>query len=170
MQVVQLRFAAVPPANFNGRAPAALLAGESATLCRRFREALVKSPEGFGFDVQLEGFPLVKMGWKPAGQTCGVLTFPAFVKRPGRNVPDLVCLLLNGLESPEDLAALARQAPIPAPLWQDAMNETKPVGFSFVFTAGRVREPATVTIISAFANTFFGQFGTNDVPDPTARK
>src|SRR5579859_3845856 len=139
MQVVRLRFAAVPPAKFHGQT-ATRLEGEGATLCRRFQEALVEKPEGFGFNIEFEGFPLVKMGWKPAGQTAGVLTFPPFVNRPGRTTPDLVCLLLNGLESPQDLADLARLAPLPAPLWQEAMNAQKPVAFSFVFTAGRVRE------------------------------
>jgi hypothetical protein len=46
------------------------------------------------------------------------------------------------------------------------LNSEKPIAFNLMNCVGRVREPATVTIISAFANSFFSLFGTNEIPDP----
>jgi hypothetical protein len=39
----------------------------------------------------------------------------------------------------------------------------KPLAVGALYTVGRVREPATVTIVNAFANSYFSSFGTNEV-------
>jgi hypothetical protein len=45
-----------------------VLEDESPMLCQRFRKALLESPQGFNFDVELEGFPLIHLAWHPLGQ------------------------------------------------------------------------------------------------------
>jgi len=146
--------------------PALLLEDESPVLYQKFHKALLQSPQGFKFQVELEGFPLVHFEWLPVGQTTGALTFPPFVNNRPR--PEVLSLLLNGLESPDDLSALAKRVPGRADVWQEMLNARKPVAFNLLFSAGRLREPATVTIINAFANSFFSLFGTNEADDPSA--
>jgi hypothetical protein len=134
-----------------------------------FHKALLKSPEGFTYDVVLEGFPRIHLEWKPASQTAGALVFPAFVPHPKQTAPDIVSFLLNGIESPADLAALAKLFPLRADMWQEMMNVKKPVAFNLLFTVGRMREPATITIINAFANSYFSLFGTNEAEESSTR-
>jgi len=134
-------------------------------LCQTFHEALLKSPEGFSYGLLLEGFPCIQVQWAPVGQTAGVLIVPTFVPRPAQTGPDIMGFLLNGIESPADLAALAKRFPVGADVWQELLNASKPVAFNLVFTVGRLREPATITIINAFANSFFSLFGTNETSD-----
>jgi hypothetical protein len=165
MNVVHCVFVAVRPTKPEHVAAASLLEDESPMLCQRFRKALLESPQGFSFEAELEGFPLIHLEWHPLGQTAGVLSFPPFVHRPNRPGPDVLSLLLNGVESPEDLSALAKRFPLRADIWQEMLNAQKPVAFNLMFTVGRLREPATVTIINAFANSFFTLFGTNEAPD-----
>jgi hypothetical protein len=89
------------------------------------------------------------------------VTPPCFHLRPG---PEILSLLVNGLETPEDLFTLARRFPLRADMWQTMLNAKKPVAFNLLFTVGRVRATATITIINACADAFFGLLGTNEVP------
>ena len=59
---------------------------------------------------------------------------------------------MNGLESPSELSELARRFPIHAGSWQKMLIAEKPVAFNLLYTVGRLREPATITIVNAFAN------------------
>lgn len=74
---------------------------------------------------------------------------------------DILCLLVNGVESNADLAALAKKFSIGADLWQEMLNCPKPLAFNQLYCVGRMREPATATIINAFANAYLRLFGTN---------
>jgi len=166
---VQCQYVAVRPTALEKVTPAGLLEDESPLLCQKFRKALLDSHNGFKYDVELEGFPIIHLEWVPVGQTAGGLHFPPFVHHPRRPGPEVLCLLLNGVESPDDLSALAKRFPLRADMWQELLNAAKPVAFNLLFTVGRLREPATVTIINAFANSCFSLFGTNEVDEPAAR-
>lgn len=168
MRVVSCIYARVQPTALERVTPAPVLEDESPQLCQMFHKALLKSPEGFAYNVVLEGFPRVHFEWKPSCQTAGALVFPTFVPHPNQNTPDLVSFLLNGIESPGDLTTLAKQFPLRADMWQEMMNATKPVALNFLYTVGRMREPATITIINAFANSFFSLFGTNETDERVA--
>jgi len=164
MRVVKCLYVAVRPTALERVAAARLLEDESPLLCQKFHTALRQSPQGFKYAAELEGFPVVHLEWVPVGQTAGALVFPPFVPRPGVG-PDVLALLLNGLESPEELSALAKRFPLRADVWQEMLNAEKPVAFNVLFTVGRLREPATITIINAFANSFFSTLGTNEARD-----
>jgi hypothetical protein len=166
MRVVQCLYVAAGPTTLESLAPARLLEDESPILCQKFRKALFESPKGFKYAVEMEGFPTVHLEWIPVGQTSGAILFPPFVTHPGRTGPDLLSLLVNGLESPSELSELARRFPIHAGSWQKMLIAEKPVAFNLLYTVGRLREPATITIINAFANSFFCMFGTNEAPAP----
>jgi len=70
------------------------------------------------------------------------------------------------IKSPEELSALAGKFAIPDRIWQEVLGAERPVAFALVFEPGRVRDPATVTILSTFANSFFSLFGTNEIETP----
>jgi hypothetical protein len=114
MQVVHCVFVAVRTTTLEHAKSGALLEDETPMLCQRFHKALLQSPQGFKFDVELEGFPPIHLQWMPVGQTAGVLSFPPFVAHPNRPGPDILSLLLNGVESPDDLSALAKRFPLRA--------------------------------------------------------
>jgi hypothetical protein len=140
---------------------------ESPLLCERFRKTLLEQPQGFHFDVELEGFPVVHFEWVPLGHTSGALLLPPFPSNADHGRPrpphELVAILLNGLESPEDLRKIVQRFPLRPDVWQEVMLTEKPVAVGALYTVGRIREPATTTITHAFANAFFSLFGTNEV-------
>ncbi|HXE55179.1 MAG TPA: hypothetical protein VN541_19305, partial [Tepidisphaeraceae bacterium] len=123
-------------------------------------------PRGFNSEIQMQGLPVIRLTWEPVGQTAGAVIFPPFVHRPGRRNPDIICLLLNGLESPEELSALAARFAVPDAIWQEVLGAEKPIAFTLVFEPGRVRDASTITILAAFANSFFSLFGTNELEAP----
>jgi len=64
---------------------------------------------GVNYAMELEGFPIVHLEWVPVVQTAGALLLPPFVHHPGRSGPELLSILMNGLESREDLSALVKR-------------------------------------------------------------
>jgi hypothetical protein len=126
----------------------------------------IRNEGSFGYAVELEGFPVVHFEWVPVCHTAGALLLPSFVSRPGH---DLVVILLNGLVTPDELRSITERFPLRAEIWQHVMSIEKPVAIGALYTVGRVREPATVTVINAFANSFFSLFGTNEVDEQVRR-
>lgn len=141
--------------------PAPLLVSECPHLGQMFRKALLENPQ-FQYDVELEGFPIVRVEWQPLCQTAGAVIVPSFV--PARSPqPDAIALLLNGLESPEEMAAIRQRFPLSAEIWEDIGREPRrPLLANVYLCCGRMREPATVTILATFANAYFSTFGTGE--------
>ena len=50
--------------------------------------------------------------------------------------------------------------------WNRLLDEAaKPVAVNAFFANGRLRDPATISILSALAKAYFAQFGTSDFYD-----
>jgi hypothetical protein len=141
-----------------GAAP--VLPDESPRLCQQFHRALLDSPQGFHYKVSLEGFPPVHFDWLPLCETASALLVPPFVQGPPH---DLVAILLNGVETPDELQSIVTRFPLRPEVWQDVKGAPKPLAVGALYTVGRFGEPATITIINAFANSYFSHFGTNEV-------
>lgn len=83
---------------FNGIHSAPLLPNpdDSAALSQRFRRLLTATPQHFMEAIEVEGHPLVRLQWVSLCQTAGLVLL-----RSGDPLPDVYCLLLNGLEDTE---------------------------------------------------------------------
>lgn len=140
---------------------APILAEESANLAEHFREPFRKSPDHFNSTTELEGFAPVHFEFTALCQTVGLVVVAPFT--PGRMKPDAVCLLVNGLETKEDIAAVKAKVTLPPLVWMELEKSEKPVAVNVFFVNGRLRDPATITILSALANVYFSLFGTSQV-------
>ena len=83
MRVVHAAYVSTRPTTLKKISIAPVLEDESPDLFAKFRKALLDSPEGFKYSLELEGFPVVHLEWVPVVQTAGALIFPPFVKMPG---------------------------------------------------------------------------------------
>src|SRR2546430_2639173 len=85
---------------FEGARPAERLIepDPSPQLCRRFRKDLFTTPIHFMADIRLAGFPLIGFQWLALCTTAGLVML-----RSGRADPDVFSLLLNGLESEDEM-------------------------------------------------------------------
>lgn len=158
MPVVVVQYHLIGETKLQNVKPALVLADESPSLCAAFRKALMETPRGFKYRVELEGFAPIDTQWMPSCSTAGALLISSF---RASHVHDLIAILLNGVETKDELAAIAAQYPLRPDIWSQALSSPKPLVTAAAFTVGRIREPATVTVINAFANSFFAQFGTN---------
>jgi len=75
----------------------------------------------------------------------------------------MLCLFVNGLEGPQDIAAVKARVNFPAEVWKSLDASDKPVVMAVSNVNGRLRDPATVTIVEVLANVYFNQFGTNAI-------
>lgn len=142
---------------------AAPLREEMAGMARSFRDLLRKDPTAFDHTVRLEGFLPVRLTFRALCQTVAlVLIHPHTAACPA---PDAMCLLVNGVETREDIAAVKAQVNFPAGIWQSLEGAPKPVTVAAFNANGRMRDPATTTVIHVVGNVYFKQFGTNDITD-----
>ena len=73
-------------------------------------------------------------------------------------LPDALCLLVNGLEGPADIAAVKASVNFPPELWKLLNDSKKPVVAAAFNVTGRLRDPATITVINVVANVYFNMF------------
>ncbi|HSI36828.1 MAG: hypothetical protein ACAI43_16240 [Phycisphaerae bacterium] len=140
--------------------PAPLLADDMADLTDYWRGLLRKSPD-FDSTVELEGFAPVVVRYRSLCQTVAMIDFPPHTAKD--KLPDALCLMVNGLEAPQDIAAVKAKVKFPPPVWEALHKARKPVVIATFNQNGRMRDPATVTVIHVVANVYFNTFGTNSV-------
>jgi len=143
---------------FEGQHPAGLLPDPdlSAALCRRFRQELFDFPLHFLGTVRLEGFPLIRVQWVALCKTAGLILL-----RSGDIDPDVFSLLLNGVESADEMKMIYQHAPPLRPHWQAVLDAPRPVAVHGYYRPSRMRDSGVVTVLSTFANSYFTQFGTS---------
>ncbi|HEY2587233.1 MAG TPA: hypothetical protein VGI81_15920 [Tepidisphaeraceae bacterium] len=136
---------------------------EMAGMTRCFRDLLRKDPAAFDCTVRLKGFLPVRLTFRALCQTVAlVLIHPRTAAGPA---PDVTCLLVNGVEMPEDIATVTAQVDFPAGIWQLLEGAPKPVTLAAFNVNCRMRDPATTTVIHVVGNVYFKLFGTNDIVD-----
>ena len=141
-----------------GQHPAPLLRdpGLSASLCQRLRKQLLDFPLHFLFAIELEGFPLIRLQWVSLCKTAGILLL-----RSGKIDPDVFGLLLNGVESEDEMRLIHQHAPPLRPHWQRILDAPRPLAVFGYYQLSRLKDPALATVLGAFANSYFAQFGTS---------
>ena len=138
-----------------------LLADEGPTLAQHFREAFRKSSDHFRSTILLEGFAPVAVEFTALCPTAGMVVVTPYA--PIGDKPDAISLLINGLESPEEVEAVRSRVPFPPQVWEEIDRTRRPVAVTAFWVNGRLRDPATITILSSLANTYFSFFGTTNV-------
>ena len=134
---------------------------DMADLTTYFREAIRKNPELFDCKAELQGFAPIRVSFRALCPTVALVLFPPH--NPAHTVPDVICLLVNGLEEPSDIAKVKSQVAFPPELWQALDKSEKPVVVAAFNVNGRMRDPATITLINVIGNVYFNMFGTNAV-------
>jgi hypothetical protein len=141
--------------------PAETLFEEMAGLTQYVRNVMQENQGSFNFIAELEGFAPTRLRFQPLCQTVAlVLLHP---HAPKSKVPDAVCLLVNGLEGPVDIATVKANVTFPPELWQTLHESKKPVVVAAFNVNGRLRDPAAITVINVIGNVYFNMFGTNAV-------
>ena len=145
------------PAEFAGVEVAPRLPDPASRLLgRKFQRDLPDFPVHFVGTVRLPGFPLIRLQWVALCKTAGILLL-----RSGRIDPDVFSLLLNGLESEDEMALIRQHAPPFWPHWQKVLDADRPLAVYGHYRPSRMRDSAVSTVLGAFANAYFAQFGTS---------
>lgn len=147
--------------------PAPTLVDDMAGLTDFFRDLLRKNSEAFDITVELEGFAPMQLSLRALCQTAALVSFHPRAARD--KLPDTVCLLINGLEGPDDIAVVKAAVQFPPELWKALDQSAKPVVVAAFNVNGRLRDPATMTVIHVLGNVYFNMFGTNAVDAPRDR-
>lgn len=137
------------------------LGEEMAGLTRFFHKRMLTDAQGFGCNVNIEGFAPVRLNFRPLSQTVALVLIHSRVF--GGKTPDAVCLLVNGLEMPADIAAVQAQVNFPPGIWESLEVAPKPITVAAFNVNGRMRDPATTTVIHVLGNVYFNLFGTNSI-------
>ena len=143
---------------------APVLTDDTVGLSSFLRNLLRQNEEGFECTVRLEGFPAIPMRFRALCQTAAIVVFPSYHPVTANQV-DALCLLVNGLEVPQDKAAVKASVNFPPHVWAALEVAEKPVVIAAFYVNGRLRDPATRTILDVLANVYFKMFGTNDIAD-----
>lgn len=143
--------------------PAPPLVDDMASLTDHYRDAFRNSPNRFTSTTELEGMPPVKVQFIALCQTVGLILVHPFSSKS--KTPDALCLLVNGLESPQDKALVKSKTRFPPEVWKQLDAAKKPVALNIFHVNGRMRDPATMTILMVMANVYFAQFGTSAVDE-----
>lgn len=132
-----------------------------------FRACLLKTPHAFDCKLRVpsslkgqEGEVQVELRWESAGDTCGVALWS------NRQHTVSVSILLNGLESKEDLVRVQgvlaqRGFALPGRILGDInRNEQRPLGISLFYSRGAMQFGMLLGIMPLFARAYFDLFGT----------
>jgi hypothetical protein len=148
--------------------PALPLNDDMPGLTEHYRHALRNDPDHFKSKTQLEGFAPVKLEFTSLCQTVAMVVVEP--QAQDQKTPDAVCLFVNGLEAPEDVAAVKAKVNFPPFVWAQIDQSEKPVAVNVFYVNGRMREPATISVLHALANCYFAQFGTTEVEDDVKKQ
>lgn len=138
-----------------GVGPATADPQHTAALSQRFHRLLLAFPGHF---IDIADFPdagRVNVQWVSLCPTAGLVLL-----RGGNPEPDVIGLLLNGLESEEDMTTVRRHAPMLRDRWNEIDRLTRPTAINSHLQVARMLDPAVATVLHAFAESYFGLFGT----------
>jgi hypothetical protein len=150
------------PANPSGeKLKAPVLVSEAmVALCRRFRTSLLDAQENFHDTIRLPQLPDLNLEWVGIGLTAGVAIWSVSDKI------DAASILLNGMETDEDLRAIqtlfdGSDWPLPPSVWEAIKGEKPPLVTTIHYNARSQANRTTATAAACLANTFFAIFGTS---------
>ncbi len=129
-------------------------AGRFMSLSAGFHQKLLDAPAHLMASITIPDYPLVRLQWISLCQTAGLALL-----RSGSPEPDVFFLLLNGLESEEELATIRSAVPALIPHWPKIEAAGRPVAVAGYTTPSRMADPAVATVLWALANAHFTQFG-----------
>jgi len=143
---------------FQGQRPAPTLRdpGLNAAIRQRFRKKLFDYPLHFMETARIEGFPCIRLQWIALCKTAGIVLL-----RSGRVDPDVFSLLLNGVETADEMKVIYQHCPALRPHWETIMSATRPLAVFEHHKLSRMKDPALATVLAAFADAYFAQFGTS---------
>lgn len=72
---------------------------------------------------------------------------------------DVYCLLLNGLEDADEIESVRRHVPMFHAHWRVIAEAGRPVAVAGYMSPSRMTDSVVVTMLGAFANAYFTQFG-----------
>jgi hypothetical protein len=160
-----LFFDLAPGAKKKAPAPPDPLRVDQPGLARFFRKCLNQTPKHFHADVDVpvgERVRRIHLEWAAAGATLGM----AFWSNSDQTAA--VSVMLNGVESPEDMKALdlgIKERGFGMPLLVfETIAESARAPLLIVLSYSRRAQSDVVlsTVVPAFANVFFAQFGTGE--------
>ena len=156
MPVVHMLHVGLGGTEFEGVMPAPVLsdAAISVSLVQRFRRRLIETPGHFLEGIEVQGHPLIRLQWIALCATAGMVLL-----RGGSADPDVWCLLLNGLEDEQEIQMLRAHVPMFQDRWERIEHAPRPVAVAGYLSPTWLANPAVVTVLGAFANSFFAQFG-----------
>ena len=126
-----------------------------------FGDLRQKNSDAFDCTAELQGVAPMRVSFRSLCQTAALLVVHPHTAKD--KVPDALCLLVNGLEEPADVAAVKAHVEFPPELWMSLDQSEKPVVAAAFNVNGRLRDPATITVIHVVANVYFNSFGTNSL-------
>jgi hypothetical protein len=126
-------------------------------LARQFRKSLLEMPLHFRVVVRLTGFPMMQIEWVSLCKTAGIILL-----RSGGPELDAVCLLLNGVETEDEIALIRQHTPELREHWKEIVKGPRPLTVNGHFSPTRMSDSSLITAIDTFAIAYFGQFGSGD--------
>jgi hypothetical protein len=138
-----------------GVAPATANPQLSAPLEQRFRRLLLAFPVHFLDIVEIPDTPRIDVQWVTLCPSAGLALL-----RSGNPEPDVFALLLNGLESGQDLAVVRQHAPMLRDRWDEVDRLTRPTAVVAYLHLARMLDTGVATVLHAFASSYFDLFGT----------
>ena len=140
---------------FTGITPATADPQHLPTLAARFRRLLIGFPVHFLDPVELANNARIDLQWVSLCPSAGLVLL-----RSGNPEPDVIGLLLNGLESVADLESVRRHTPMLRSRWDEIDRLIRPTAVNAYFQVSRMLDPAVATVLHAFASAYFELFGT----------
>lgn len=128
----------------------------SAILGQKFRQRLNEFPLHFLALAPFEGFATIAVQWVALTKTTGLVLL-----RSGNADPDVIGLLLNGVESQEEMQLVRQNTPMFWHRWEQITELSKPLAVFGYGRPERAEDAAVTTVLGAFANAYFAQFGTS---------
>jgi hypothetical protein len=142
------------------------LNGEMAALTARFSHELRENPKGFVSQATFQGYATTRFIFRPLCATAAMLAFPSHANPQAP--PDAICVLLNGVETPQDMQVVKAAVNLPPQHWERLEQLEKPLTAAAFNVNNRMRDPATTSLIHAIGNVYFNMFGTNAVDQEAA--
>lgn len=143
---------------FTGQKAASVIRDPDLTgaLCQRFHKELLEFPLHYLDAVRVPGFPLIRIQWIALFKTAGIQLL-----RSGGIDPDVFSLLLNGVETADEMKQIHQHVPPLWPHWQRVLDAPRPIAVHGHYRLSRMQDPGVATVLNTFANAYFTQFGTS---------
>ena len=127
----------------------------SAALAQRFHKLLLAFPLHFLDTVEVADGNRIALQWVALCPSAGLVLL-----RSGHPEPDVISLLLNGLESGQEIDAVRRHVPMLRDRWDEVDRLARPAAINGYLQISRMLDPTIATHLHAFASAYFELFGT----------